>query len=192
MNILFIQHRQIGDVLMCTPAVRVLRRHCPDADITFCVEPFSFEVLKHNPYIDNCIVPSRKPGIRDWCSLHWCVRRRRFDAVIDFFKNPKSALLTRISGADIRVSLKGKYRNYAYTETVDMGSRYDYAAVQKLRLLRPLGIDEEEDCMPDFFITDREREWAGSAWRAMGFSGTEFVTAVSPVSRKAYRVWPAE
>ncbi|MFC1479439.1 glycosyltransferase family 9 protein [Planctomycetota bacterium] len=192
MNILLIQHRQIGDVLMCTPAVRALRKKYPDAEITFLVEPFSLNAVKYNPHINHFIVVPRKLSPWKYISLHWNVWRGKYDTVIDFFKNPKSAWLTWVSRAATRISLQGRHRNFAYTETVDMGSRDDYAAIQKLRLLKPLGIEEEKDCVPEFYISDTEREWAAELWGKIGFSDSDLVIAVSPVSRKEYRVWPSE
>jgi ADP-heptose:LPS heptosyltransferase len=44
----------IGDVLVCTPALKAVRRHYHDHKIiVYCYRPEHMEVLKHNPHIDS-------------------------------------------------------------------------------------------------------------------------------------------
>ncbi|MFH1707808.1 MAG: glycosyltransferase family 9 protein [Planctomycetota bacterium] len=192
MKILLIQHRQIGDVLMCTPAVRALRRHLPEANITFVVESFSHSALKYNPHINAFIIPPKDIGPGAFMALHWKAWRSRYDVVIDFFRNPKSAWLTWCTRAPRRISFTGRYRKFAYTTAVDAGDpETTYAAVRKLRLLGPLGITEEKDCLPEFFISDVERQWCDRVWDDLKLTPADLVIAISPVSRKQYRVWPA-
>jgi len=46
----------IGDVLMTTPAIEVLKKHQPDSKITFCtMNKSTFEILRGNPFIDKLI-----------------------------------------------------------------------------------------------------------------------------------------
>ncbi|GIS36678.1 MAG: hypothetical protein Ct9H90mP8_0980 [Pseudomonadota bacterium] len=49
MNLLLIQLRRIGDVMMTTPAVRALRKAFPEASISFLTESPSDQVYKNNP-----------------------------------------------------------------------------------------------------------------------------------------------
>ena len=61
MNLLLIQLRRIGDVMMTTPALRALRKSFPDATISFLTESPSDQVFKHNPHLDHLLVyPKRK------------------------------------------------------------------------------------------------------------------------------------
>ena len=83
-----IQLRRIGDVLLTTPAVEVLKANFPDAKLHFLVERPCHEVLNGNPFIDEVLVYERdKP-------LKWIreVRKRRYDLVVDFLSNPRSAV----------------------------------------------------------------------------------------------------
>ena len=60
MNILLVRLRLIGDVVFTTPAIRALRRHYPDARITYIVEEEAEPVVRQNPHLDNVIV-ARSP-----------------------------------------------------------------------------------------------------------------------------------
>jgi len=46
------------------------------------------------------------------------VRREKYDLVIDLFGNPRTALVTRLSGARDRVGYRFRGRSYAYTMVV--------------------------------------------------------------------------
>ena len=60
-RILVIRPDHIGDVLLITPALRLLRRAFPESEITALVGPWSEAVLAHNPDIDR-IETCRFPG----------------------------------------------------------------------------------------------------------------------------------
>lgn len=54
-KILFIKSGAIGDVLMTTPLLRSVRRHFPDAEITYFVGEWSKDALKNNKNVDRVI-----------------------------------------------------------------------------------------------------------------------------------------
>ena len=47
------------------------------------------------------------------------VRRQRYDLVLDLFGNPRTALVTRLSGASHRVGFRFRGRTYAYNHRVE-------------------------------------------------------------------------
>ena len=68
------------------------------------------------------------------------LRSRKFDCVIDFYGNPRSALITRFSGAPMRIGFDFRGRSLAYTHPVKISEKVSYSASDKAQLLRPLGI----------------------------------------------------
>jgi ADP-heptose:LPS heptosyltransferase len=176
---------------MCTPAIRALKKSIPDAEIAFLVDSFGFNALKYNPYINEFIVPERKISHFAYSKYLFRIIRKRYDVVIDFQNNPRSALVTFLSGAPRRISFSNRHRNYAYNIKVEHPEIRVYAAISKLKLLQPLGIHANGDVVPDFYISETERKWADELWRKMGFSKDDFVTVVSPISArgKLYKQW---
>jgi heptosyltransferase-2/heptosyltransferase-3 len=51
-RVLLIKPDHLGDVLLCTPALRLLRQQHPRAEIVALVGPWSVPILAHNPDID--------------------------------------------------------------------------------------------------------------------------------------------
>ena len=166
MKILLIQHRAIGDVIMCTPAIRALKREKPEAEITFLVTDYAFDVLRHNPHIDQFLVPPKHISNLRYTKYLCRVIRYRYDIVIDFQNNPRSALVSFFSGAKTRISFDSKHRNYAYNIRIKQPDIHVYAGIRKLMLLQPLGIEETVDVVPDFYIGGADRNWAAEALRA--------------------------
>lgn len=71
----------IGDVINTIPLVRGLRDGFPDASITWITERLPYEVIRHQPEVDDFIVFHGK-NIDGWKQLWHALRGRRFDLAI--------------------------------------------------------------------------------------------------------------
>jgi len=116
-HVLIIKLRAIGDVLLSTPVVENLKKEYPHLEIDFLTEKFAAEVLTDNPWITNIIPFSKKT--QSSFELIRLVRKRKYDVVIDLFGNPRTALITRLSGAKYRIGFPFRGRAYAYTDYVN-------------------------------------------------------------------------
>ncbi len=122
MRILLVRLRQIGDVVFTTPAVRALREHFPDAHLTYLVEPVAASVVARNPHLNDIIVAPRSGGVSGLRAEFALVRQlmaQRFDLAIDFHGGPRASLLTRLSGAPVRIGYTVLGRSWMYTRRVD-------------------------------------------------------------------------
>jgi len=111
-KLLIIKLRAVGDVLLSTIVTRNLRLAFPNAQIDYLVEQPSYDIVRTNPYVNGTLVynPTSMSGL----ALIRLVRSRRYDLVIDLFGNPRTALVTRLSGARYRAGFKFRGRAYAY------------------------------------------------------------------------------
>jgi lipopolysaccharide heptosyltransferase II len=120
-KILLIRLRLIGDVVLTTPAIRAIRRACPDAHLAYLVEPHASAVVAGNPHLDEVIVAPLVGGLERWrvdAGLAWRLRQAGYDTVIDFHGGPRSSLLAWASGAPRRIGYDVKGRSWMYTDTV--------------------------------------------------------------------------
>jgi len=188
---LLIQLRRIGDVLMTTPSIRLLRESYPDADLTFLTESPSDQVLNENPNLQEILLYRKPESIAESIRFFLNLRSRKFDCVIDFHGNPRSALMTRFSGAPMRIGFDFRGRSQAYTHPVKISGKVTYSAADKAQLLRPLGISAS-DFRLDFFPEEKDQIFAENLFRKLGVEENDFVVSLSPVSRQPYKVWPAD
>ena len=122
MQILLVRLRLIGDVVFTTPAIRALRRHYPDARLTYLVEAQAAPVVRGNPHLDEVMVVRRSRGwtrIADDWRLGRTLARRRFDLVIDFHGGPRGSWLTWLTGARQRLGYTVAGRSWMYTQAVE-------------------------------------------------------------------------
>lgn len=190
-NILLIQLRRIGDVLMTTPCIRALKQAWPESRISFLTERPSDQLLRHNPHVDEIIEFPRSPNFRVYLRLLKEIHNKSFDLVIDFFGNPRSAQIAFATRAESRVGFDFRGRRWAYTHKVGMPEGPQYAPYHKAILLKPLGI-EVDDVRLDFFVSAAERQFADQLFEKLGVTPADKVVSISPVSRQTYKVWPPE
>ena len=115
-RILVIKLRAIGDVLLSTVVTKNLRLAFPDAQIDYLTEPSSVDVLRGNPFVKDTLVFDK--DTMSGVELIRLVRSKHYNLVIDLFANPRTALVTRLSGAEYRVGYNFRGRAYAYNIVV--------------------------------------------------------------------------
>ena len=79
---------------MTTPSIKLLRKSFPEAEVSFLTEAPADQVLRNNPFLDQILLYPRVNTIKDSVSFFQNLRKQQFDCVIDFFGNPRSALMT--------------------------------------------------------------------------------------------------
>ena len=143
LKILLIRLRLIGDVVLTTPIIRALRRTCPDAHLTYLVEPLAALVVARNPHLNDVIVSPLLRGaarLREDARLVLQLRRQRFDTVIDFHGGPSSSLLAWLTGAPTRIGYTMKGRGWMYTACIERprGVRARHSVLNQWDLLQTL------------------------------------------------------
>lgn len=111
-GVLAIRPRALGDVVLVTPALRALKRGAPDVPLEVVVDARYAALLEGLPEVDRVWPLAR--GTRATLRLIRALRARRFALAVDFFGNPRTALIARASGARRRVGydLRGRGRSY--------------------------------------------------------------------------------
>src|SRR5437879_9160770 len=142
MEILLIQLRRLGYLILAPPAISALREHLPAAQIALAVPGECTPLLPAIQGLQQTFLTKR--GVRDLFA--WMeIRRASFDCVVDFTRNDRSAWLTFLSGARQRIvsdrlKIKSRIRARFYNEFVDCVMKQMHTADYYLALLQPLGI----------------------------------------------------
>ncbi|MBA2245508.1 MAG: glycosyltransferase family 9 protein [Gemmatimonadetes bacterium] len=193
-RVLLVQLRNLGDVLLCTPAVRALKQACPKARIDFLTGAAGADALRCNPHLDEVLVWSAERGAR-WRMLRE-LRRRSYDAVLDFQSHPRTYWIVWATGAPRRIGIRKRGpRNLAYTHLVPRVSAEVYQPRQKLALLSPLGVAIDPttaDACLEVAVGAAERARAEEIFARHGLAGERPVVAVSAVSKLPVKQWGVE
>ncbi len=114
-----IRRKALGDCLVTLPAVRTLLKAYPTAEIDLIIDgPFAKLIALLVPEVR--VLPWSKGSGNVFAGLQWYRKlwNSRYDLVIDWLGNPRTALWTAATGASLRVGYDLPRRNWAYNVTV--------------------------------------------------------------------------
>jgi predicted lipopolysaccharide heptosyltransferase III len=140
-NILLLQLKRIGDLILTMPAIVALRENFPDARVTLVVSNECADLLPAIPGADRILVARR--NLSD-IAVVIALARERFNYCLDFTRNDRSACLAFLSRArkrivSHRVRDQSKIRARIYNQFVDNRMRDMHTVDYNLALLEPLG-----------------------------------------------------
>jgi predicted lipopolysaccharide heptosyltransferase III len=191
MNILLIQLKRIGDLILTTPAIAALREKFPEATLSLVVSPAVEGLLPAISGVDKVfVVRGKADDALDWIALAW----GKFDYCLDFTRNDRSSFLTLLSQARKRITsdhpnLRTKIRARSYNEFVESPVRFLHTVDYQLALLQPLGIhDASRDIrldLPDSTVEEAERLLQAAQ------VGDEFVI-LHPGSARSEKFWEVD
>ncbi len=114
MRILVSRTDRIGDVLLSTPVLSVLREQAPDCHITALVSAYAAGMVEGHPALDEVLIDAyagRHKGTAGFLRLVGDLRARRFDVVLVLHPTARLALACRLAGIPLRIGTG--YRYYA-------------------------------------------------------------------------------
>jgi predicted lipopolysaccharide heptosyltransferase III len=142
-NILLIQLKRIGDLILTVPAIAAIQKHFPDAELSLVVAHGSRELLPAIPGIKRGFVA--KGNFRDAAGWLALAGGRKYRYCLDFTGNDRSALVTFLSRARKRIAYqrvqRSALRALTYNEFVKCRMRSVHTIDFHLALLKPLGIN---------------------------------------------------
>ncbi len=136
-QVLLVQLRRLGDVVLTTALLGDLRRALPGASVDFLVGDRAAPLLEHHPQIRERLIYDREHPTRTWRA----VRSRRYDWIIDPQSSPRTAPLALVSGAPVRAGFAVRGWGWVYTHRLPRAGRpTEYVPRERQRLLEMLGV----------------------------------------------------
>jgi len=186
-RILLIQKGLLGDVTLTTGLLDDLHRAFPEAAIDFGVGAAAASLLLHHPLIAERVIVDAAPALR----LAPSIRARRYDWVVDVQSSPRTAILTRLSGAPVRIGWHQRIWSAAYTHAVERVPDREYVLRARRRLLEAAGVPVGESG-PHLEITAEERAAGESALVAAGAPAGRRRVGLQLSTSERNRNWPLE
>lgn len=192
MNILLIQLKRIGDLILTTPAIAAVRAKFPHADISLAVSAGTRELLPAIRGINRTFIARGKVAdAADW----FAVARRKFDYSFDFTRTDRSAFLTLLSGATNRITadhpkFRATMRARSYTELIDSPIGTMHTVDYHLSLLEPFGI-RARSRLVNLDLPANAQARADDLLRDLGLIEREFLI-LHPGSARLEKFWEAE
>lgn len=185
-RILVIKLRAIGDVLLSTVVLENLRNAFPDAKIDFLTENPGREVVEGNPCVDTIL--TFNPKTENGLQLIRKVRGQGYNLVIDLFGNPRSAIVTLLSGAGHRVGYRFGWRKYCYNIVVAPRGAEVHNTEFNLDALRAVSVPVSHN-QPQFIIKKEDHEFAAEFFKKSGIANKRII-AINPTGGWYTKRWP--
>jgi heptosyltransferase-3 len=184
---------RMGNLLITTSALPILRGNFPDARIDMlCAATFS-ALLEHQPHLDGLHTVTRAQLFNPvrLLSLMRRVRRERYDLVIDGTLTGSASLLTQWSGGRVRIGAAPPERAFAYTACVPEPARQIWRVEAMRRFLQSIGLTVPDVGAMAIGLGDEERSAVRDRWAQMGWDEKTWVTGVF-VGARGDKAWPPE
>jgi len=174
----------VGDAVMTTPAINVIREHFPDAEITILSNNLVSQLFLLHPGIDNIITFDRHgkhKGITGRLRLAAELRKQQFDMAIIFPNSFDSALVPWLAGIQNRIGLCSDGRTLllnGHYQTVK-GANGEHEVDYYLNLLEHFGITGTRTPL-HLTISEKEEKNAAALLAGQGILPGDFVLGINP------------
>jgi heptosyltransferase-2 len=194
-RILVARTDRIGDVLLSTPVLSVLRAQYPGSRIAMLVTPYTRPVVEGHPALDAILTDDRQGvhrGVRGFFRLVRAVRRERFDAALVLHPTGRLALLCRLAGIPVRIGSGYRAYGFLFNRRVYEHRRdarrheVDY----NLRLVTALS-GRTLSAAPHIDIPEEARQAVQARFSQWGIRPGDRVAVLHPGSGGSARIWPA-
>ncbi len=192
-KILLLRLRRIGDIVMTTPAVSLLKSFLPDASLTYLIEEPYRRLVEGLPGVDRVLAVPAKQDRRSFIGLLRGIRRERFDAVLDFHGGPRASWITAFSGAKLKIGFAIQGKGFLYHRRVPR--RPEEGALHSVQshaaLVRALGFAFDDSALPPYQLpeaTAGEKARVDALQAELGLAGKRF-TVQHIGAGNAFRDW---
>jgi heptosyltransferase-2/heptosyltransferase-3 len=208
--VLLLRPDHLGDVLLTSPAVALLRAELPDAHLTYLVGPWSRVVAERGPAVD-VVQTLPFPGFSRRANAHLAapytllartaqrLRRDHFDLAIVFRPDHWwGALLALSVGIPVRIGSAtpetSPLLTHARTRPPDEHAA-DLALALARMALEATGVATTTrptmHSAPVYHVPDAARAAAAARWQALGLTA-RIVVAIQPSAGAPLKSWPVE
>lgn len=160
-SICIVMMSAVGDAVHVLPVINAIKRHRPNAQITWVLQPGPASLVRGHRAVDDFVIFERSQGWRAFADVRRELQKRRFDLLIDLQVYFKAGLVTALSGAPVRLGFdraRARDFNWLFTNRRIPVNPVQHVQDQYFEFLKELGIspDPVEWALGPW---DDEREW---------------------------------
>jgi len=196
-KILVIQQKMIGDVLTSSILFEALRKEYPSSQLHYLIYSHTLPVIKQNPFINKVILfkDDLKHPLK-FNSFLKKIKREKYDVVIDVYAKFSSAIITKFSGAPIRISYNKWYTKSFYTHCYDKAivakTNAGQAIEKRLRLLTPIMKTIPAEVKPKIYLAREEKLKAQEQLAHAGIKKDKLLLMIAVLGSSASKTYPEE
>ncbi|MCD6329989.1 MAG: lipopolysaccharide heptosyltransferase II [Candidatus Cloacimonetes bacterium] len=152
MKILIVHTAFLGDVILITPLIRTVKKLFPNSILDVLVIPQTYEVLQHNPYINEILVfDKRKNKILNFLKTLFLLRKKQYDIALLPHSSMTTSFLIFLSHIKKRIGFKRWLSSLLLTHRIPFRNAI-HRIEKNLDLLKPFSaeiFDIQTELFPD-------------------------------------------
>ncbi len=189
MKILIIRFSSIGDIVLTTPLIRIIRKTWPGAQIDFVIKKRFAPLIQYNPYLTKVYTYDPSDADSTLMAIGRRIRVEQYDIIADMHRNIRSKRLLLFSKAGTIV----KFKKYIIPRLLLVHFKMDvYPQIVPvyLRYLNALNL-KDDGLGLEIFIPDEMHRQVGA--NVADFPADyEKIIAIAPGASYATKRWPAD
>jgi ADP-heptose:LPS heptosyltransferase len=190
-KILVIRLSSIGDVILTTPMLRVLKASHPGCVLHFLTRKEFGELLRNDPHIDRLITIDTAGGRSALRALNLSLMEERYDAIFDLHNNFRSRVLRNGVGPRVHgINKRSVRRLLLYTLHLNFFDEITAVPDRYIETARRYGL-RPDTLGPRLHPSDAQRTDARMKLRAAGADPSIPAIGLCPGARHFTKRWPA-
>lgn len=172
----------IGDAVMATPTLSVLRERFDRAEITLLAKPAVAALFEHHPDVDRVLLyrdPGEHAGVPGFFRLVRSLRKERFDLAFLFQNAFEAAFLAALAGIPERAGYAADGRRFLLTRSLSRKEAPLHQRDAYLHLMNLWGGGFQAR-RPTLKVTEDEKRRARERLESHGISGSDLLTGINP------------
>ena len=191
-NILIIRFSSLGDIILASPLIRVLREKFPAAHIDFLTKSEYTDAVRFNPHLST-VIELKTSGFRELKTLGMRLRYERYDLILDIHNSLRSKYLRRkIKPKKSTVVNKRALRRFFLVHTKwNFYRRITPVAERYIETARTFGVTDDKKGL-EIFLPDQTVASTQSAMSRLSLGRYEQVIGFVPTARHFTKRWPSD
>jgi heptosyltransferase III len=195
-----IRLRSIGDIVLLTPSLRLLKQWRPDLQVSVLIESRFRELLTGNSCVDEVLSPRETGGWRELTAPILTargLRKRKFSLCVNLHGGPRSAFLSRYCGATWKAGFAHFRSRTVYDLAIPdareiLGQPLIHTAEHQAAAFFWLGLPRQPIPGSELFPSEAGKAEWNNHLKALGIDSGADYAIIQPTALYFTKEWPPE
>ncbi|HEX5970936.1 MAG TPA: glycosyltransferase family 9 protein [Gemmatimonadaceae bacterium] len=136
----------VGDAVHVLPVLNALKRHAPDAHVTWVLQPGAASLVRGHPAVDDIVIFDRALGWRAYPAVRHELAQRPFDVVLALQVYFKAGLVTALTKSPVKLGFdraRARDLNWLFTTDRIHPREGQHVQDQYFEFLEAMGVPHE-------------------------------------------------
>ena len=188
----FLMH--LGDLILTTPFLYVLRRAAPGAHITYLVDEKLADVVSHNPNVDEVWTIDKKGkdnNIPSILAMSGRISQGKFDVLINLHPNERCSFLDAFARVPIKLGASHFLFRTCFNPYIKL-NRKIHAADMYLDVLAKIGVKNLKNNGLEIYPGEEDKAYVEEFWRSEDVKKEERLVGFNIGSAVVTKRWAPE